>query len=244
MFKNDSNTSGTVHHSNDVAWITHWILFSVLFFITGCFSSGLLFKAIHHSPELTRSYRLSVFTMVLILCLSRTIYLLLNPYEVGEGLVDDTPVIILRLLYALGQPSLTAGFGLIHASFLKVAKARSYQNESLLKTRTILIIVGLYFTFGVITEVITLFLPGMMTMLIVSAGVAVIGCVIITVTVTYSGLRILRKATANKRVLSLSVSSLAGELNVCKMVAKNLWNGIICGFHMHDLLAFIVTRLT
>jgi hypothetical protein len=210
MYKNHSNVSGMVYHSDVVAWRTHWIMFSFLFLITGCFSSALLLKAIQSSPELTRSYRLSVFTMVVVLCLSRTLYLLLNPYEVGEALVDDTPVIILRLLYSLGQPSLTAGFGLIHASFLKVAKARSYQNESLLKTRTILIIVGLFFTFGLITEVITVFLPAMMSMLIVSAGVAVVGCIIITVTITYSGLRILRKATANKRVLSLSLSSLAG----------------------------------
>ena len=210
MFKNDSNTTGTVHHSDEIAWRTHWIMFSVLFFITACISSGLLLKAIHHTPELTRSYRLSVFTMVIILCLSRTLYLLLDPYEVGEALVNDTPVIITRLLYALGQPSLTAGFGLIHASFLKVAKARKYEHESLLKTRTILIIVGLYFTFGVISEVITVFLPGMMTMLVVSAGVAVVGCVIVTVTVTYSGLRILRKATENKRVLTSSGRSLAG----------------------------------
>ena len=171
----------------------------------------LLFKAIRRKPELTRSYRLSVFAMVIILCFSRAVYLLLNPYEVGEALASNTPVLVLRLLYALGQPSLMAGFGLVHASFLKVAKAKHYQDESLLKTRTIFLIIGLYFTFGIITEIITVFLPGMMRMLVVSASVAVVGCIIITITVTYSGVRILRTATKNKRALNLSQSSLTGK---------------------------------
>lgn len=216
MLRNVSNTSDTVRSSAEIAWKVHWITFAFLFFITACFSVVLLFKAVRRAPEFTRSYRESVFTMVIILCLSRTIYLLLNPYEVDQALVDSIPVLLIRLLYALGQPSLTAGFGLIHASFLKVAKARLYHQEPLLKTRTILIIVGLYFTFGVITEVITVVLSGMDLMLKVSAFVAVVGCVIVTVTITYSGLRILRKATQNQRVLrkSLSTNSLPGSLVV------------------------------
>jgi hypothetical protein len=227
MYTNHSNTSEMVHH--EMAWRAHWIMFSILFFITGCFSSVLLLKAIQRSPELTRSYRLSVFAMVIILCVSRTVYLLLNPYEVGKALLNDTPVIILRLLYALGQPSLTAGFGLIHASFLKVAKARNYEYEPLLKTRTILIIVGLYFTFGVISEVITVVLRDMRTMLAVSTSVAVVGCVIVTVTVAYSGLRILRKATENKRVLSLSGNSLSGWWGMFTKCFVNSSNAITMG---------------
>lgn len=210
MYPSLANTSDT-RHSNELAWKVHWIMFSFLFFFTGCFSFLLFVKAILRVPELTRSYRLSVFTMVIILCLSRTLYLLLDPYEVNSALVNKTPVILLRLLYALGQPSLAAGFGLIHASFLRVAKARNYHHEPLLKTTTILVIIGLYFTFGVVSEVVTVLVSGMMSMLVVSAAVAVVGCIIVTVTVSYSGLRILRKATTNKRVLSISGRSLAGS---------------------------------
>lgn len=216
MLRNRSNTSYTVRSSAEIAWKVHWITFAFLFFITACFSVVLLFKAVRRAPEFTRSYRESVFAMVIILCSSRTIYLLLNPYEVEQALVDSTPVLVVRLVYALGQPSLTAGFGLIHASFLNVAKARLYHQEPLLKTRTILIIVGLYFTFGVTTEVIAVVLSGMQFMLAISAFVAVVGCVIVTVTITYSGLRILRKAAQNQRVLtrSSSTNSLAGSLVV------------------------------
>lgn len=214
MFTNYSNVSETTDCSAKWAWKTHWISFSILFIVTGCFSTVLLFKAIHRASTLTRAYRLSVFIMVLILCVSRPVYLLLNPYEVHQALVHETPVIILRLLYALGQPSLTAGFGLVHSSFLKVAKTRNYEHEPLLKTRTILMIVVLCFTFGIICEVITMFLPGMIRMLVVSATIAVVGCVVIIATVSYSGLRILIKATKNKRVLSKSLrrDTLAGLL--------------------------------
>ena len=226
MYTNGTNASGIVEHSSHNPWKAHWIMFSILFFITGCFTTALLFKAIQRTPELTRNYRLSVFTMVIILCLSRTVYLLLDPYEVGKALASNTPVLVLRLIYALGQPSLTAGFGFVHASFLKVAKAKHYQHESLLKTRTILLIVGLYFTFGVITEIVTVFLPGMTRMLVVSASLTVVGCGIITITVSYSGLRILRKATENNRVLKLSRSSLAGEFHyVESCYVRDLRNG-------------------
>ncbi|XP_028411025.1 uncharacterized protein LOC114533647 [Dendronephthya gigantea] len=205
MFTNYTNVSETTPCSVKWAWKTHWISFSILFIITGCFSTALLFKAVYQASMLTRGYRLSVFIMVLILCVSRPLYLLLNPYEIHQALLDETPVIILRILYSFGQPSLTAGFGLVHACFLKVAKARNYEYEPLLKTRTILMIVGLYFTFGIICEVISLFLPVMTRMLVVSATIAVVGCIIIIVTVSYSGLRILIKATKNKRVLSKSL---------------------------------------
>ena len=207
-----TNFTNTTESSDptESAWKTHWVIFSIIFLITGCFTWVLLIKAIHSAPELTRSYRLSIFSMVLTLCMSRALYLLLNPYEVNQALVDDTPVSILRLLYALGQPSLNAGYGLLHASFLKIAKLRNYEHEPLLKSRTILIIVVAYFTFGLVTEFVTLFVPGTIKMLLASTSLTIVCCLIITVTITYSGVRILKKATENKRVLSRSGSSHAG----------------------------------
>lgn len=192
----------SVKEDLQLVWKIHWISFSVLFSVIACYSVVLLIMTIRRASELTRNYRLAVFSLIITLCVSRTLYLIFSPYDVVEALVTDTPRVVQRLIYGLGQPSLTAGFGLIHASFLKVSKIRQYREAPILKTKLIMVIIVIYFTFGMIAEVTSILLPDMYPMLAVSCAIGVVGCTIVTVTVIYSGMKILRTATKNKRVLS------------------------------------------
>lgn len=191
-------------------WTIHWIVFAIIFFIIGSYCLISLIKTVRRASELTRNYRLSIFSLIIIICFSRTLYLIFYPYEMDVALVTDIPRAVLRLIYSLGQPSLTAGFGLIHALFLKIAKVRHYRQSPILKTKPILVIIGLYFAFGIFAELMTAFLPNLNAMLAVSGGLSVVGCTVVTVTITYSGMKILRTATKNRKVLSKGIQPFSG----------------------------------
>ena len=235
MVQNHSTSQPTTKHLPEKVWRAHWIVFSILFLLTGCLSCILLFKSIRFASNVTRSYRLSVFIMILVLCVSRAIYLVLNPYEVNMALACNTPIIILRLIYAVGQPSIATGFGLIHASFLRVVKAKHYNHEPLLKTSIILVIVAFYFTFGVISQIISTLIPGTINMFLASAFVAVVGCSIVTITVLYSGLSILFTVSKNQRILKSSGPSVTGSLVLsCFMGLK-----VFESFHLFSFVGLL-----
>lgn len=221
-FFGPNTSTETVKESLKWLWKIHWLVFSVSFFTIGSYCLILIIQTIRKSSKQTRNYRLAVLSLIVIISFSRTLYLMFDPYEVNVALASDIPLIIQRVIYSLGQPSLMAGFGLIHALFLKIAKVRHYRHTPILKTKVIFIIIVSYFAFGILVEVITACFPNLNIMHAVSAGFSVLACTVVTATITYSGTKILRSALKNKKVLSQGVLSAvsAEELVKAKSVAK------------------------
>lgn len=209
-FLHSNRPKENVTESLQWLWKIHWIVFSILFFIIGSYCLIPLIKTIRKTSELTRNYRLAIFSLIIIISFSRTLYLIFDPYEIDVALFTDVPRAVLRLIYSLGQPSVTAGFGLIHALFLNVAKVRHYRQSPILKTKVILVIIAVYFAFGMLAELMTAFFPNLNAMLAVSAGLSVVGCTVVTVTITYSGMKILRTATQNRKVLYKGIQPFSG----------------------------------
>ena len=92
--------------------------------------------------------------LLVILGLTRALFLFINPYESEQCyILPNCPMILTRLLFGLGLPCFTASFSLIHLTFLQLTKLTLYPAK-LQSIKVLICVISIHFGLAIITEVI------------------------------------------------------------------------------------------
>lgn len=104
-------------------WQLHFVGFALLYLGVALFSCFCVWRIKRRSKGMTLgNYFLAVCLMLMLFSMTRTLFLLLDPYE--SHTVLHLPVLAVRILFAIGYPCLTSALSLIHFAFLEVNKLR------------------------------------------------------------------------------------------------------------------------
>lgn len=198
-------------------WEIHFIGFGLLFLGVALFSCICVVKIKHRARGMTLgNYFLAVCLMLMLFSFSRTLFLILDPYE--SHTVLKLPVLLIRILFAIGYPCLTSALSLIHFAFLEVNKLRlvslRLQNIKFLVT-----VIATHFVFVLVVYLLITLAPKLARLLILCQTVLIVWWLVLALCFLYSGWQVnwqsqltakFFKATTTKEraVPTLSTSSL------------------------------------
>lgn len=214
-------------------WELHYIGFGALFFGVAVFSCICVVKIKHRAKGMTLgNYFLAVCVMLMTFCVSRTLYLFLDPYE--SHTILDLPVLLSRILFAIGYPCLTSALSLIHFAFLEVNKLRLISRR-LQNIKFLVSVIATHFVVVLIVYLVITLAPKLARLLILCQTVLISWWLILAVCFLYSGWKVnwesqitakfFNNTMAKERIAStLSTSSLNPSSNITVEQAKTFNN--------------------
>ena len=132
------------------AWEFHIYTFAVCFFLV--FAYALYYVVVNIADGLQRKYLSVSLNVMMVICgFSRAFVLAVDPYH--QGTTVDTSIKLMRILWSLTDPCLTAADSLVILSLLETYKL-SIAPERLQKPSTIIPIIGTHFVFVFITDLV------------------------------------------------------------------------------------------
>ena len=178
-------------------WEIHYIGFGCAFAAMALFSCFCLYRIHRAGKAMTlRRYFFAVCLMMMLFCFSRSLYLLLDPYESHSVLT--LPVIVVRILFALGYPCLTSAFSLIHFAFIEVKKIRTIVNR-LQNIKFLSSVISLHFLIVVVIYVVITFAPTFARLLILCQSILISWWITLAICFMYSGCQVSWEAKISKQ---------------------------------------------
>ena len=125
------------------AWEFHIYTFAVCFFLV--FAYALYYVVVNVADGLRKKYlSVSLNAMMTVCGFSRAFVLTIDPYH--QGTAVDTPIKLMRILWSLTDPCLTAADSLVILSLLETYKL-SIAPQRLQKFSTIMVVICMHFGF-------------------------------------------------------------------------------------------------
>lgn len=181
------------------AWELHFIGFGILFLLLAVWSILALIRSRNTPLLVTRRFCYAVNCLLIIFGITRALALFLYPYE----MVDNTggmPLVLQRLLFGIGFPCLIAGFTLIHYAFLEAAKV-SFSTRRIQSIRFILGVIGVHFILVLVAEIVTSYVEKTNVLVIICMLYFIICALAVSVSVFYSGLRVMNESKTHRKTL-------------------------------------------
>ena len=175
-----------------LSWPLHWIGLGLAFAFLACRS----LLAIIRSPDVnSRFARRNLFYainwLLVALGTTRSLYLMLDPYESGEN-IANCPLWVVRPLFGIAFPCLMSAFCLVHVAFLEVAKIKLV-SPKLSSIRFISGIILVHFAVVVVSDTTTAIEANRTELLIVCQSFFVIWGLLNSISFIYSGTRVVVK---------------------------------------------------
>ena len=197
-------------------WEVHFIGFGLLFLGIALFSCICVVKIKHRAKGMTLgNYFLAVCLMLMVFSVSRTLFLILDPYESHTFL--HLPVLLVRILFAIGYPCLTSALSLIHFAFLEVNKLRLISRR-LQNIKFLVSVIAIHFVVVLVVYLLITLTPKLARLLILCQTILISWWLVLALCFLYSGWKVnwqsqitakYFKATTKDRTAStLSTSSL------------------------------------
>lgn len=198
-------------------WEIHFIGFGLLFLGVALFSCICVVKIKHRARGMTLgNYFLAVCLMLMVFSFSRTLFLMLDPYE--SHTVLNLPVLLIRILFAIGYPCLTSALSLIHFAFLEVNKLRLVSRR-LQNIKFLVTVIATHFVFVLVVYLLITLAPKLARLLILCQTILIVWWFVLALCFLYSGWQVnwqsqltakFFKATSTKErtASTLSTSSL------------------------------------
>lgn len=178
-------------------WKIHYLGFGCVFAVMGLFSCYSLYRIHRARKSMTLArYFFAVCLMVMLFCFTRSLYLLLDPYE-SHSVGLTLPVIVVRILFALGYPCLTSAFSLIHFAFIEVKKIRAIANR-LQNIKFLTCVISLHFLIVIVVYTIVTFAPKFARLLIICQSILISWWLILAFCFLYSGGQICWQSKTSK----------------------------------------------
>lgn len=179
-------------HQWGLSWPIHWIGLGLAFAFLACRSV----VAVIRSPDVnSRFARRNLFYainwLLVALGTTRSLYLMLDPYESGEN-IANCPLWVVRPLFGIAFPCLMSAFCLVHVAFLEVAKIKLV-SPKLSSVRFIAGIILVHFAVVVVSDTTTAIEANKTELLIVCQSFFVIWGLLNSVSFIYSGTRVVVK---------------------------------------------------
>ena len=204
-------------------WELHYIGFGVLFFGVSLFSCICVVKIKHRAKGMTLgNYFLAVCLMLMAFSVTRTLFLILDPYESHTFL--NLPVLLIRILFAIGYPCLTSALSLIHFAFLEVSKLRLISRR-LQNIKFLVSVIAAHFVVVLVVYFVITLAPKFARLLILCQTVLISWWFVLALCFLYSGWKVNWEAeitakffkttlTKERTASTLSTSSLDPSVKV------------------------------
>ena len=166
-------------------WEIHFIGFGLLFLGVALFSCICVVKIKHRAGGMTLgNYFLAVCLMLMVFSFSRTLFLMLDPYE--SHTVLNLPVLLIRILFAIGYPCLTSALSLIHFAFLEVNKLRLVSRR-LQNIKFLVTVIATHFVFVLVVYLFVTLAPKLARLLILCQTILIVWWFVLALCFLYSG---------------------------------------------------------
>ena len=180
-------------HQWGLSWPIHWTGLGLAFAFLACRS----LVAVIRSPDVnSRFARRNLFYainwLLVALGTTRSLYLMLDPYESAEN-IANCPLWVVRPLFGIAFPCLMSAFCLVHVAFLEVAKIKLV-SPKLSNVRFIAGIILVHFAVVVVSDTTTAIEANKTELLIVCQSFFVIWGLLNSVSFIYSGTRVVVKS--------------------------------------------------
>ena len=225
------------------AWELHWAGFGAMFFLLSLYALLHVSRMVGTGWKPRRLLALFVNCLLVLLGLTRALFLFINPYESDEcHVLVACPIILTRILFGIGLPCLTASFSLIHLAFLQVTKLKLYPAK-LQSGKFLASVILFHFTLAIVTEVVISLHADGKALSIACQSFFIFFSFLLSASYIYSGRKILscieRSTSQMQRMGKLSVGSRKREPsretartyrpNVSKLV-KITYTSVFLGF--------------
>lgn len=169
-------------------WEVHFIGFGLLFLGIALFSCICVVKIKHRAKGMTLgNYFLAVCIMLMAFSFSRTLFLILDPYE--SHTVLHLPVLLIRILFAIGYPCLTSALSLIHFAFLEVNKLRLISRR-LQNIKFLVSVIATHFVVVLVVYLLITLAPKLARLLILCQTILISWWLVLAVCFLYSGWKV------------------------------------------------------
>ena len=174
-----------------LAWELHWIGFGVLFGLLAIHSFVAIAMVKHRKGFGRKPLFVTINLLLFGLGTTRSVYLLLDPYESRENGVQD-PKWLTLLLFGIAYPCLTSAFSLIHLAFLEVTKMQIIPSK-LQNVRFLSGVIVLHFTIVFTAETSASIKPELDPLLIVCQSFFIIWGLLLSGSFIYSGHKVINR---------------------------------------------------
>ena len=175
-----------------IAWELHWIGFGLAFCVLAITSSIALVQANKRRGFGRKPFVVAINSLLLILGVTRALYLLIDPYESKQNGIK-IPRWIAQSLFNIAFPCLTSSFGLIFLVFLRVAKLRLVPKR--LNARYLVAVILFHFALVLITDIAAAIdYANVIILLIICQIFFIVWGLLLSATFIYSGLKVIYRA--------------------------------------------------
>lgn len=196
------------------AWELHWIGFGLAFSALVVSSSVALVQAKRRKMFGRKPYVIAINSLLLILGITRALYLLIDPYESKQNGIK-MPKWFAQFLFNIAFPCLTSSFGLIFLVFLRVAKLQLV-SERLSNARYLIAVISFHFAIVVIADIAAAVdYSNVHILFIICQLFFIIWGLLLSATFIYSGLKVIYRAKNVQK--QLETQSAANTSKVAKV---------------------------
>lgn len=176
-----------------IAWEFHWIGFGLAFSALAITSSIALVRANKKKRFGRKPYVIAINSLLLILGVTRALYLLIDPYESKQNGIK-MPKWFAQFLFNVAFPCLTSSFGLIFLVFLRVAKLQLV-SERLTNARYLVGIILVHFAIVLVADIAAAIdYSNVHILFIICQLFFIIWGLLLSATFIYSGLKVIYRA--------------------------------------------------
>ncbi|XP_020613512.1 proline-rich transmembrane protein 4-like [Orbicella faveolata] len=228
-----------------IAWEIHWAGFGVLFSMLATHSFLALAEVKQQQGFGRRPLVVAINSLLVILGVTRALFMFLDPYESGENGLH-CPHWLVTLFYGIAFPCLTSSFSLIHLAFLEVANVHIGPS----KLQSVPFLGGVitsHFVLVIIAETTTATNAKLTPLLIVCQSFFILWGFLLSVSFTYSGLKVILSSEKVQRQLEMIETGAARQtasekrrktktIKVAKVTfATSILGFACCGLQLYSL---------
>lgn len=196
------------------AWEFHWIGFGLAFIALAVSSFVALVQANKRKMFGGKPYVVAINSLLLILGITRALYLLIDPYESKQNGIK-MPKWVAQFLFNIAFPCLTSSFGLIFLVFLRVAKLQLV-SAKLDNARYLIAVILIHFAIVVVADIAAACnYSNVHILFIICQLFFIIWGLLLSATFIYSGLKVIYRAKNVQK--QLETQSAANTSKVAKV---------------------------
>ncbi|XP_068721891.1 proline-rich transmembrane protein 3-like [Montipora capricornis] len=218
-----------------VAWEIHWIGLGVAFGLLSVISAIALLRA-HKKKRFGRKpYVNAINALLLVLGVTRAVYLLLDPYGSKQNGVK-LPMWLAGLLFNISFPCLTSAFCLILYVFLGVAKLQLV-SKRLQNARFFGAVISFHFAVVLVGEICMIFAPEVAVIIFIFCHLFfIVWGLVLSASFIYGGLKVI--CSVKKVSRRLQAQRRTSSSKVAKVTLVTSFLGLSCSIlHTYSLLS-------
>ena len=196
-------------------WEIHFIGFGILFIGVALFSCFCLVRIKAKAKSMSMgNYFLAVCFMLMVFSVSRTFFLLLDPYESHSVL--NLPVVVVRILFAIGYPCITSALSLIHFAFIEVNKLRLISRR-LQNVKFLVSVIAVHFVVVLVVYLVITYSPKLARLLILCQTVLIAWWLVLSLCFLYSAWKVSWESRITAKFFKTTKERSSSTLSSCAL---------------------------